>query len=175
MTHYEKQVLAYLWRVCAKHLRKQHRIAFRSAVRFKPAGDSVKQQLAGALPSLKGPLPFTGRGLPHTDGGKAAEELVKILSMNFFAENPTMVSKAIQGVVEEVHRNVSITELRCKLPPVRKTVKKKPVAKPLTAVEARAKLAADKCREWERKGKLAKTKLAKYRKKVTYYKKKGAV
>jgi len=171
MTHYEKQVLAYLWRVCAKHLRQQHRLAFKSAVKFKPAGNTLEKQLAGALPSLKQPV---GNYLT-TDGGKAIKELVQILSVNFFADNPKCVGFAVGSAAREVSRNASIVDLRCKLPPVRKAVKKKPAAKPLTAVEQRAKLAADKVREWERKGKLAKTKLAKYRKKVTYYKKKGAV
>jgi hypothetical protein len=171
MTHYEKRVLAYLWRVCAKHLRKQHRIAFKYAVKFQPGGNTVEKLLPGALPSLKQPA---GNYLT-TDGGKAIKELVQILSVNFFADNPKCVGCAAIDATGEVHRNASIVDLRCKLPPVRKAVKKKPAAKPLTAVEQRAKLAADKCREWERKGKLAKTKLAKYRKKVTYYKKKGAV
>jgi len=172
MTHYEKQVLAYLWRVCAKHLRKHQRIAFKSAVNFKPAGNTLMKHLPGALPSLK----VTMGSYLNTDGGKAIRELVQILSQNFFADNPQTVGNAAYDAAREVHRNASIVDLRCKLPPVRKAVRKrKPAAKPLTAVEQRAKLAADKCREWERKGKLAKTKLAKYRKRVTYYKKKGAV
>jgi hypothetical protein len=171
MTHYEKQVLAYLWRVCAKHLRKHQRKAFKAAVAFKPGGTTLMKQIPGALPSLKAPA---GNYL-LTDGGRAIKELVGILSMNMTCDNPQTNSGAASDAIMEVHRNASIVDLRCKLPPVRKAVKKRVVAKPLTAVEQRAKLAADKCREWERKGKLAKTKLAKYRKKVTYYKKKGAV
>lgn len=170
MTHYEKQVLAYLWRVCAKHLRKQFQVAVKSASKFKPTGGNVQTLLANALPSISG----KGSLVLNTDGGKAIHNLMSLLVTKLEGEYP--INTAIQKAALEVGRDASITILRCKLPPVRTTVKKrKPAAKPLTLVEKRAKLAAARVVEWERKGRLAKTKLAKYRKKVTYYKKKGAV
>ena len=170
MTHYEKQVLAYLWRVCAKHLRKQLQVAVKSAAKFRPTGGSVQTPLANALPSLSGKGPI----FLNTDGGKAIKNLMDLLEVKLDLEYP--FNTAIRKAAQEVSRDASIAILRCKMPPVRTTVKKrKPAAKPLTLVEKRAKLAAARVVEWERKGKLAKTKLAKYRKRVTYYKKKGAV
>jgi hypothetical protein len=169
MTHYEKQVLAYLWRVCAKHLRKQLQVAVKSAAKVPVTGAHVHQYLATALPSLS-----AMKTNLSCDGGKAVNSLMGLLSERVAREYPHQ--NAIQKAAQEVSRDASITILRCKLPPVRKAVKKRrPAAKPLTLVEKRAKLAAARVVEWERKGKLAKTKLAKYRKRVTYYKKKGAV
>lgn len=59
------------------------------------------------------------------------------------------------------------------MPPPRR----KPVvsAKPLTLVERRAVAAKAKVVEWQRKQKLAATKVRQYRKKVSYYTKKGVI
>lgn len=60
------------------------------------------------------------------------------------------------------------------MPPARrpKVVK---TGKPLTLVERRAASAKRKVREWQRKSKLASTKIKAYRKKVNYYTKKGVI
>jgi hypothetical protein len=60
------------------------------------------------------------------------------------------------------------------MPPARrpKVVK---TGKPLTLVERRAASAKRKVREWQRKSKLASTKIKQYRKKVSYYTKKGVI
>jgi hypothetical protein len=59
------------------------------------------------------------------------------------------------------------------IPPARRATQ--PVAKPLTLVEKRALAAKKKVREWQRKQKLAATKVKQYRKKVSYYTKKGVI
>jgi hypothetical protein len=60
------------------------------------------------------------------------------------------------------------------MPPARrpKVVK---TGKTLTLVERRAASAKRKVREWQRKSKLASTKIKQYRKKVSYYTKKGVI
>jgi hypothetical protein len=59
------------------------------------------------------------------------------------------------------------------MPPPRKA--KRAVAKPMTTVERRAIAAKASLSAWQRKQKLAATKVKKYRVKVGYYKKKGVV
>lgn len=59
------------------------------------------------------------------------------------------------------------------IPPARRKPSAK--AKPVTVVERRALAAKRKVREWQRKQKLAATKIKQYRKKVSYYTKKGVI
>ena len=59
------------------------------------------------------------------------------------------------------------------MPPPRRA--KRAVAKPMTTVERRAVAAKASLSAWQRKQKLAATKVKKYRVKVGYYKKKGVV
>jgi len=59
------------------------------------------------------------------------------------------------------------------MPPPRRA--KRAVAKPMTVVERRAVAAKASLTAWQRKQKLAATKVKKYRVKVGYYKKKGVV
>lgn len=60
------------------------------------------------------------------------------------------------------------------MPPARRPKAAK-TGKPLTLVERRAAAAKRKVREWQRKNKLAATKIKQYRKKVSYYTKKGVI
>lgn len=60
------------------------------------------------------------------------------------------------------------------MPPARRPKAAK-TGKPLTLVERRAASAKRKVREWQRKSKLASTKIKQYRKKVSYYTKKGVI
>jgi len=59
------------------------------------------------------------------------------------------------------------------MPPPRR--KPAVAAKPLTLVERRAVAAKAKVMQWQRKQKLAATKVRQYRKKVSYYTKKGVI
>jgi hypothetical protein len=60
------------------------------------------------------------------------------------------------------------------MPPARRPKAAK-TGRPLTLVERRAASAKRKVREWQRKSKLASTKIKQYRKKVSYYTKKGVI
>lgn len=60
------------------------------------------------------------------------------------------------------------------MPPARRPKSAK-AGRPLTLVERRAAAAKRKVREWQRKSKLAATKIKAYRKKVSYYTKKGVI
>jgi len=60
------------------------------------------------------------------------------------------------------------------MPPARRAKSVK-TGKPVTLVESRAIAAKKKVETWQRKAKLANTKIKIYRRKVTYYKKKGVI
>lgn len=62
------------------------------------------------------------------------------------------------------------SDMLCRMPRAKRTRTKR---EPMTIVELRADKVNKKVREWERKLKVAKTKLAAYRKKQKYYEKKG--
>ncbi len=72
-----------------------------------------------------------------------------------------------------VARRQSNYEPLFSIPPARR--QPTPASKPLTLVESRALAAKRKVIEWQRKQKLAATKVKQYRKKVSYYTKKGVV
>lgn len=76
------------------------------------------------------------------------------------------------AAIEEMHKHAVEYDMLSQMPRVRRTRKKRV---PQTLVETRAGKVDEKVREWERKLKYAKTKLATYRKKQKYYTKKGAV
>lgn len=80
----------------------------------------------------------------------------------------------LRGVIKHYRNKKSSYEPLFSMPPARrpKVVK---TGKPLTLVERRAASAKRKVREWQRKSKLASTKIKQYRKKVSYYTKKGVI
>jgi hypothetical protein len=80
----------------------------------------------------------------------------------------------LEAVLLEYGRKRTSYEPLFSMPPARrpKVVK---TGKPLTLVERRAASAKRKVREWQRKSKLAATKIKQYRKKVSYYTKKGVI
>jgi hypothetical protein len=86
--------------------------------------------------------------------------------------NPAFNTEIERDVLADLHAHAAEYELLAHMPPVRRTRKKR---EPKTLVGRRADAVDEKVREWERKLKLAKTKLAAYRKKQKYYTKKGEV
>ena len=79
----------------------------------------------------------------------------------------------INGECDRIKRHRSNYEPLFSLPPCRR--QPSPPRLPLTLVERRATAARGKVIEWQRKAKLAATKIKSYRKKVSYYKKKGVI
>lgn len=79
----------------------------------------------------------------------------------------------LHDLVSEWEMKRSNYEPLFSMPPARR----KPVvhSKPLTLVERRAVAAKAKVVQWQRKQKLAATKVRQYRKKVSYYTKKGVI
>jgi hypothetical protein len=99
-----------------------------------------------------------------------------LLDMDYIAACDVAIH-AVQGAANEL-RNVykaqqSTLEPLLLMPPPRRA--KRAAAKPMTVVERRAIAAKASLTAWERKQRLAKTKVKKYRTKVGYYKKKGVV
>lgn len=82
------------------------------------------------------------------------------------------VLRSVQAeVLKDLHENCAQYELLSHMPPPRRKYERRT---PKGLVERRAESVESKVQEWERKLKLAKTKLTAYRKKQKYYKKKGA-
>jgi hypothetical protein len=79
----------------------------------------------------------------------------------------------INAECEAIKRQRGNYEPLFSIPPARR--KQVAEAKPLTLVEKRALAAKKKVSEWQRKQKLAATKVKQYRKKVSYYTKKGVI
>ena len=77
-----------------------------------------------------------------------------------------------RAILADLWKNAAEYELESALPPARR---ERAVSKPRTFVEKRADTVAEKVKEWERKLRLAKTKLATYQRKQKYYSKKGEV
>lgn len=67
----------------------------------------------------------------------------------------------------------ALVDAKCRMPRMRKERGVDPKPAPMTAVQKRAADAAAKLVAWERRHKASKTKVAKLKKKVAYYKKKG--
>lgn len=78
------------------------------------------------------------------------------------------------AVFKQYRMKASTYEPLFSMPPARRPKAAK-TGKPLTLVERRAASAKRKVREWQRKSKLAATKIKAYRKKVSYYTKKGVI
>jgi hypothetical protein len=75
-------------------------------------------------------------------------------------------------VLYDLYDNGGKYELMAQMPPARR---ERTSSKPRTLIESRADRAVAKVAEWEKKLKLAKTKLAKYRARVKRYAKKGVI
>ena len=77
-----------------------------------------------------------------------------------------------KDLLDDLRTNAAQYELLSQMPAPKREYERRG---PRSLVEQRADTVDEKVREWERKLKLAKTKLAAYQKKQKYYQKKGAV
>jgi hypothetical protein len=98
--------------------------------------------------------------------GDAFEEAVRIMAID--------VRRASVEYVKKVMAQKSTYCALFSMPPARRAKSVK-TGKPVTLVESRAIAAKKKAAAWDRKAKLAKTKIGIYRRKVSYYKKKGVI
>lgn len=94
------------------------------------------------------------------------EEAVRIMAID--------VRRASVEYTKKVMRQRTNYCVLFSLKPARRA-KSAVTGKPLTLVESRAVAAKKKVETWQRKAKLANTKIKIYRRKVTYYKKKGVI
>jgi hypothetical protein len=116
--------------------------------------------------------PPTGKGKFRYLPGSMDQLINDCVDAMICANADTAHSAIMRTAIEEMHKHAVEYDMLSQMPPVRKTRKKRV---PQTLVEGRASKVDEKVREWERKLKYAKTKLASYQKKQKYYTKKGAV
>lgn len=173
--HYEKRVYALVRRSMEKHLRRELRRRLRRAMPL----------VIGSVSTLSKCLPELGRfdGVDRPlESDLLATALAKLISdsvrqsiVNQLNAPFPVQRRVAVSVVSELAAGVSLLDMQLRMPPIRKErgpVEGKPV---LTGPQRRARDAARKFKQWQRKAALAKTKLAAYRKKLNHYKKKGVV
>jgi hypothetical protein len=174
LTNTQKNAFAYVQQCIGVAIK---RVALAQS-RFRPASIGVWAD-ASAVASLDNLFssiagfakpPIGGKGNPvlATDH----QFLVADLVADMLATNQPLSKRIFIAAIEEMHKHAVEYDMLSQMPPVRKTRKKR---MPKTLIEGRAGRVDEKVREWERKLKYAKTKLASYQKKKKYYTKKGAV
>jgi hypothetical protein len=134
---------------------------------YRLDGDDYGSIIDAALGQISGATRAKDFSQLPTD---ARELLVDILSALYWDTTRQQIVQ--RDILRDLRENAAEYELMAQMPPVKKERKKR---EPKTLVGRRADAVDEKVREWERKLKLAKTKLNAYRKKQKYYEKKGAV
>jgi hypothetical protein len=121
-------------------------------------------RLIGYIGSTPGGISFNN--LPDND----IRSLLAVL-VRFCYTGDKQMRQLEKGILDDIRSHAAEYELMAQMPPVKREYNRRG---PRTLVERRADAVAEKVREWERKLKVAKTKLAAYQKKQKYYAKKGA-
>lgn len=154
-------------RAYARHVARCRKLSMHKSRTWQDA-DTAKEidnffTYMGGLP----PLP-TISGIPDENTRNLLNVLVRLCYVNDKAR------KAFEkDLLADLRTNAAQYELLSQMPEPRREYTRR---EPRTLVERRADAVDKKVREWERKLKLAKTKLATYRKKQKYYtQKKGSV
>jgi hypothetical protein len=137
----------------------------RAEVIYRNAVVELRREMAGIYRALLRELRSEGctPGVPGDDFRAAVELLDTALDHR--------LGKLFQGWLARK----SNYEPLFSIPPARRARPAKPAAKPVTLIERRAVAVHKKVKEWQRKQKLAATKIKQYRRKVEYYRKKGVV
>lgn len=107
--------------------------------------------------------------LRHSDINRAAADVFAEIVETF----PRHLHYELRDECKAILAKRSNFEPLLTMPPARRAKKDK--QPPLTLVERRAAAAKRKVEQWSRKSKLAATKVKAYRRKLTYYKKKGVI
>jgi hypothetical protein len=176
LTNTQRNVLHYVEKCIGIGIKKealaQSRVLILSTTigqSFEPKEVALFDQLFPTIASFANPP--TGKGkfryLPSS-----MDQLISDCVDAMIYNAATWHSAIMRHAIEEMHKHAVEYDMLSQMPPVRKTRKKRV---PQTLVEGRASKVDEKVREWERKLKYAKTKLASYQKRQKYYTKKGAV
>lgn len=105
------------------------------------------------------------------DIGKAHGEIIATLLLYWYT-GTAQRDRVVEGILSDLYANAAQYDLEAVMPRPRRT--RKP-SRPMTRVERNAQNVFDKVKVWERKARLAKTKLAKYRAKAKRYQNKGVL
>jgi hypothetical protein len=131
---------------------------------YRNAARDMRKQIVEALRSCVRKVNKTG--CTPLQPGNEYPAAVELLAIHLEGE--------LETVFKRYRSRQSSYEPLFSMPPARRA-KVVATAKPVTLVERRAAAAKRKVREWQRKSKLASTKIKQYRKKVSYYTKKGVI
>lgn len=170
----QKNTFAYVQQCIAVAIK---RVAIEQS-RFRPASIGVwaDASMVAAIDTLFSTIagfakpPIGGKGNPALPTDHCF--LLSNLLSDMLNHAQPLSTRIHIAAIEEMHKHAVEYDMLSQMPPVRRTRKKRV---PQTLVEARASKVDEKVREWERKLKYAKTKLASYQKKKKYYTKKGEV
>lgn len=184
LTNYEKNVLAMLDRKVTEFIAKKHARAMRRSIvpevlqfaKDESIRQKMREELRGLLPMLVKLTPESLVKHGYTSKNALVLRALHAKCWVNYAQVPknSPLSPAACLAVEllkEIHASADALELECMLPPPRRERKRRPK----TLVGRRAASVDRQVQKWQRRLKLAKTKLAGYQKKQRYYQKKGAV
>ena len=134
----------------------------RAEIIYRNAVHELRREMGGIYRALLRELRNNGcTPMIRGDDFHAAVELMQ-----------THLEREVIGMFKRWHAKKSNYEPLFAMPPARRP---KSEAKPMTLIERRAVAVNEKVKEWQRKQKLAATKVKAYRKRVQYYKKKGVI
>lgn len=169
-THFEKRTWKWVRTLLKVHLRRSlSRYAVSAQYMARPYVPPDMLSELAALPR--------DAGLRSVYKTKAA--IVVKQALNQFVsrmEAVHVLDWAVEGVLTDLRKDALVNDLQFRLPPPDKEPDvKQTVVRPLTLVERRAIMVNDRLANWERKLKLAKTKVAALKKRQSYYRRKGVV
>jgi hypothetical protein len=164
---YEKRVAKLL----TKTLQKKTRSFLSAAVRSTsgPRIDAT-HALSDCFTELSGLTQPTLRQLMKTKAWHVAKSAIQ----SFVQRNQQQdISPLLADFVRTLCRDAAITDMRLRLPPPAKEPETTASGPPLTPVQQRARSVNERLANWQRKLKLAKTKIARLKKQQAYYRRKS--
>lgn len=128
--------------------------------------------LSQCLPELAGMPNPTLHQMMKTKAWHIAKSAIQ----SFVQSSPQRdASPLTVAVVRELCKDAAINDMRLRMPPAAKDTETPASGPPLTIVQKRARSVSERLSRWERKLKLAKTKIAILKKRQAYYRRKGVV
>lgn len=171
-SRYEQRVYQEIAKAMRRHMLRLVPKAIRSGTVVSPLTPGAAAKLLPELATLHGSSDY------HLMANSKVAQLVRVSVRQTLTSSLTgpwhVQNRVADAVVKELLGRASILDLELRMPPIRREpAKRRP--KPLTPKQRRAMAAAGKLKAWKRRMATAKTKVAMYRKKVNYYKKKGVL
>jgi hypothetical protein len=165
MTNYESQVA----KAIAVSVRKHIRTAVLYRLRHGTMSLGPSHLLSRCLPELA--------AIPQSRSvslfqNSALAPLARSCVAEFCKDLATELPDSLYlEIVRDLWKDAALLDIRCHLPPVKKSKRKRRSTAHMTLTERRAAEVQDSLKNWQRKAALAKTKIASLKKRARYYSK----